>query len=171
VTDGAIDVHPLREGELEAVCSHLPGRSRTQHLARLEEQRRGRFVYLIAWVDGVPAGHVGVGFPDDRRVVDLCEWGDRALVSDLWVEPAFRGRGAGRALMLELEFACGRAGVRGIGLDSGLDEGYAAARDLYRSLGYFDEGGTFITSSALPADAGLPYFVEFLTIWTKSLPG
>jgi GNAT superfamily N-acetyltransferase len=170
VRDAPVDVHPLREGEFQAVCSHLSARSRTQHLARLEEQRRGRFVYLIAWIDGVPAGHVGVGFPDDRRVIDLCEWGDRALVSDLWVEPAFRRRGAGRALMLELEKECRRAGFNGIGLDSGLDDAYAAARDLYRSLGYSDRGGTFITSSSLPADAGLPYFVEVLTIWTKTLP-
>jgi GNAT superfamily N-acetyltransferase len=170
VTQAGIDVHPLRSDELEAVCSHLSGRSRTQHLTRFEEQRGGRFVYLIAWIDGVPAGHVGVGFPDDRRAVDLCEWGDRALVSDLWVEPAFRGRGAGRALMLALERECRRADVRGIGLDSGLDDGYAAARELYQSLGYSNRGGTFITSSSLPADAGLPYFVEVLTIWTKSLP-
>jgi GNAT superfamily N-acetyltransferase len=170
VTDGDIDVRPLREGEFEAVCSHLPGRSRTQHRTRFEDQRHGRFVYLIAWIDGVPVGHVGVGFPDDRRVIDVCEWGDRALVSDLWVEPQFRGRGAGRALMEELERECRRAEVRGIGLDTGLDEGYAAARELYRSLGYVDHAGVFITSSALPPDAGLPYFVETLTIWTKALP-
>ena len=170
MTHAAIDVHALREEELEAVCSHLSARSRTQHITRFEEQRGGRFVYLIAWIAGVPTGHVGVGFPDDRRVIDLCEWGNRALVSDLWVEPAFRGRGAGRALMVELEQQCRGAGVRGIGLDTGLDDGYAGARELYRSLGYSDHGGTFITSSALPADAGLPFFIEVLTIWTKALP-
>jgi ribosomal protein S18 acetylase RimI-like enzyme len=169
VTEGGVDVHPLREEEFEAVCSHLPGRSRAHHRSRLDEQHAGRFVYLIAWIDGVPAGHVGIGFPDDRRVADRCEWGDRALVSDLWVEPAFRGRGAGRALMVELERRCREAGVEEIGLDSGVHDGYAAARNLYRSLGYTDRGGAFVSSETMPPGAGLPYFIEILTIWTKSL--
>ena len=166
---GDVDVHPLREEEFEAVCSHLPGRLRTHHRSRLDEQRTGRYVYLIAWIDGVPVGHVGVGFPNDRRVVDRCEWGDRALVSDLWVESAFSGHGAGRALMVELERRCREIGVHGIGLDSGVSDGYAAARNLYRSLGYADDGRAFIAGEALPAGAALPYFIEILTMWTKSL--
>jgi GNAT superfamily N-acetyltransferase len=169
VNQGDVDVHPLREEEFEAVCSHLPGRVRAHHRSRLDEQRTGRYVYLIAWINGVPAGHVGVWFPNDRRVVDRCEWRDRALVSDLWVEPGFRDRGAGRALMVVLERRCREAGVAGIGLDSGLSDGYAAARNLYRSLGYTDHGGAFIGSEALPGGAALPYFIEILTTWTKSL--
>ena len=165
-----IDIHPLEDEEFEAVCSHLPGRSRTQHEHRMAHQKAGRSFYLIAWVDGVPAGHVGILFPDHRQIEDRCEWGDVGIVSDLWVEPAFRGRGAGRALMQALEREAVRADLPGIGLDTGLHEGYDAARALYRSLGYVDKGGVFIQSAALPADSVLPSFFEILTIWMKPLP-
>ncbi len=162
-----IDIHALRADELEAVCSHLPARSRTIHVARLEQQRRESFAYLVAWLEGVAVGHVGIGFPDGRRADELCERRGRALVIDLWVEQAIRRRGVGRALMMAVEVECRRERVRGIGLDSGLDEGYAAARELYRALGYSDGGGVFIESAAMPPDAAVPAYLGVCTIWTK----
>jgi GNAT superfamily N-acetyltransferase len=164
-----VDVHALELHEVERVVEQLPNRSRTQHGRRLDAQRNGTYRYLIAWVDGVAVGHVGVGFPDDARIDELIEWRGLALVDDLYVEPVARRRGIGRALMEALEAEVRSAGAPGIGLATGLDEGYAAARALYRDLGYREVTGPFVASARMPADATTPVFVEILTIWTKTL--
>jgi GNAT superfamily N-acetyltransferase len=80
---------------------------------------------LIKWP--VVAGAQGVR---DNRAL-RCGW-----VEDLAVEPKRRRVGVGRALMEHLEdLARGRGLTRG-GPRAGVDEGYAAARRLYESLGY-----------------------------------
>ncbi len=165
--DADVDVHPLELHEVERVVAHLPDRSRTQHERRLDAQRNGRYRYLIAWVDGVAVGHVGVGFPDDARIDELIEWRGLGLVDDLYVRPPARGRGIGRALMEVLEAEARSAGVRGVGLETGIDDGYAAARGLYRTLGFEEVAGPFVASARMPADAAFPVFIEILTIWIK----
>jgi GNAT superfamily N-acetyltransferase len=88
-------------------------------------------------------------------------------VDDLYVDPSSRGRGIGRALMEALELEARSAGVPGIGLDTGLDEGFAAARSLYEAMGYEQVSGPFVASARMPADADLAVFIEILTIWIK----
>ena len=99
----------------------------------------------------------------------MIEWRGRALVDDLYVDPAHRRRGIGRALMKRLEEEAHSAGMTGIGLDTGLDDGYAAARALYAGLGYERESGPYIVSARMPPDARPPIFLEILAIWTKRL--
>jgi GNAT superfamily N-acetyltransferase len=151
------------------VCAQLPLRSRSQHARRLEAQIDGTYRYLIAWVGGRAIGHVGVGFPDDRRIDEVIEWRGRALVDDLYVDPAHRRRGIGRALMTRLEHEALAAGLREVGLDTGLDDGYAPARALYADLGYERIGDPYIVSARMPPDARPSIFLEILAIWTKRL--
>jgi predicted N-acetyltransferase YhbS len=54
------------------------------------------------------------------------------LIKVLWVAPAHRGEGHGRALMAEAEAEAGRRGCHGVWLDSSMPD--AAA--FYRRLGY-----------------------------------
>ena len=162
----AIDVHQLRGDELDAVIQGLTGRPAQTHRRRAELQTRGNYRYLIAWIDGVPVGHVGVGLVDDRRVEDVCEWRGFALVSDLAVDEPFRRRGAGRALMASLEQHARDAGMPGVGLDTGIDDSFAAARELYRSMGYRDVGKVFLAGWSDPHVPGL-HFVDPLTQWFK----
>ena len=56
-----VDVHQLRPDELDAVIDALTDRPAETHRRRAELQTWGRFRYLIAWIDGVPVGHVGLG--------------------------------------------------------------------------------------------------------------
>ena len=165
------DVHELRRDELAAVAEVLTNRSSRLHRDRLERQERGVFTYLIAWVGDRPAGHVGIDWPDDRQPERIIEWGsERAIVHDLEVARAHRDRGVGRALMLELEDRVRARGLTEIGLGTGLDEGYAAARHLYGSLGYAQgPGTTCIESSRSPWDPPAAAYVEIVTGWFKSL--
>jgi GNAT superfamily N-acetyltransferase len=161
-----IDVHQLGPDELEVVIDSLTDRPAATHRERAELQTRGRFRYLIAWVDGVPVGHVGLGLVDDRQIEDVCEWRGFALVSDLEVMGGHRRLGAGRALMEALEAEALVAGMPGVALETGTDASFATARALYRSMGYVEQGEVFLGGWSDPHMPGR-HFVDPLTQWFK----
>ena len=110
-------------------------------------------MYLIAWDGTVRVGHVGISWPDDRRPERDMEWGTRPIVHHLEVVPARRNEGIGRALMLELEEQVRERGLADIGLRTGIDDYHAAARRLYRSLGYVELPRTLhLWSEPMPSD-------------------
>jgi GNAT superfamily N-acetyltransferase len=163
-----LEIRPLAEHELDAVSAGLTSRPRSTHERRIGFQEQGGFIYLIAWLDGVAVGHVGFGFADGRDVEGLCEFRGYSLVSDLLVEPDHRGKGVGRALMQALEDLAREAGERGVALDTGVDDSFTAARALYRSMGYRDQGGVFLGGWSDPEQPDV-HFVDPLTIWIKEL--
>jgi GNAT superfamily N-acetyltransferase len=163
-----IDVHVLRRDELQVVSRFLTHRSQAHHRDRLAKQDRGTFAYLIAWRGTEPVGHVGIDWPDDRRAERCVESGNRAIVRDLKVVPARRNEGIGRVLMLDLERRVRERGLAEIGLSTGVDEGYAAARHLYRALGYVEVPDTLhIESLRLPSDQTTSIYLEIVSDWTK----
>lgn len=85
----------------------------------------GRAVGFL--ITGIEA-RTGTYVPKDARLV-----GD---LSDLWVEPAFRGRGIARALIATAEARLRAAGIRRAEISA--LPGNAAALGLYRRLGYAD---------------------------------
>ena len=161
-----IEVRPLQEGDLPAVAAAISSRAPEQHRRRLHAQGNGGPLYLIAWLDGVPVGFVGLGIHPDRSTDEMVEARGLALVSDLHVEGPYRRRGAARALMLELERRALAAGMPGVVLDTGTDEYFAAARALYRSLGYLERGGVYLGGWSDPDHPGVHY-VDPLTTWIK----
>jgi GNAT superfamily N-acetyltransferase len=166
----AIDIHPLRADELARVCERLPHRSPLQHRTRFERQSRELFTYLIAWEAGTPVGHVGIDWPAERELIVEPEDRGHPTVHDLLVLPAHRGRGIGRALMLELERCVRERKMPILRLDTGLDDGYAAARKLYGSLGFAEVPGSLhIESSRFPGDRTSSFSLEILTIWEKQI--
>lgn len=85
-------------------------------------------VLLVAFIDEVPVGCGGV-----RMLTPV-----RGEIKHLWMRPAARGSGAGRALLGELERRAAELGATEIVLDT--NERLAAAQSLYRSSGYVDVG-------------------------------
>jgi ribosomal protein S18 acetylase RimI-like enzyme len=83
-------------------------------------------LFLVAQSDGVPIGCGGV-----RMLAP-----DRGEIKHLWVRPAARGSGLGRALLGELERRAAGFGAAEIVLDT--NERLEAAQALYRSSGYVD---------------------------------
>jgi ribosomal protein S18 acetylase RimI-like enzyme len=162
-----VDIHPLRPDELTAVSDGLARRPPERHRSRLERQARG--VFTSHRVGGwAPVGHVGIDWPDDREPESMFERHGQPTVHDPEVLPESRGRGIGRALMLELERTVRERGMDAIRLGTGLDEGYAAARKLYRSLGFVQvPGSLYIESSILPGHRDQGIYIEILTDWVK----
>lgn len=83
-------------------------------------------LFLIAELNGAAIGCGGI------RMLSP----DRGEVKHLWVRPAARGTGLGRALLRELERRAAELGATEIVLDT--NERLEAAQSLYRSSGYTD---------------------------------
>jgi GNAT superfamily N-acetyltransferase len=163
-----IEVRPLREDELPTVAVALPSRPEATHRRRLRRQAYGGFTYLIGWVDGIPSGFVGMGAPEGRDVDDLLEFRGDPYVHDLFVNEAHRRRGLARAMMLDVERRARLDGAHGIGLTTGTDDSFVAARALYLALGYRIVGGEFLGGWSDPERPGV-HFVDPLTRWVKVL--
>jgi len=109
--------------------SHYPldsGWAAAAFSALLGDDSRG-----AAWLvseDGVPAGYVvlTVRFSMEYGGLD-------AFIDDLYVRPAHRRRGVGRAALDALFAECRRRGVLAVHVEVGRDN--AAAKSLYRGYG------------------------------------
>jgi len=137
--------------QLDAICVGLPERPRPLHSQRIMQQDQGHSLYLFAWVDDRPVGHVIVKWPPWPERPGTVEWQARyscCFIEDLWVQSETRNQGIGRALMGAAESCCVVQDTPKVGLNVGLDEGYQAALHIYYSTGYKDLGhGLFIESS------------------------
>lgn len=102
-----------------------------------------------------PVGHAVVEWPESRSASEFArrEW--CVEVRDVFVAPRRRRMGVATELMEAAEAAAAAYGVPKVGLMTGLDDDYAAARELYARLGYEDIGrGPFISSAALVGEEG-----------------
>ena len=132
-----VQIRPLSEDEvgfLEQCSRRPPG----MHRDRLARQQEGKVVYLVAWHEGRPVGHV------------LLEWAGTASepmashlkrcpeLSDLFVVPEYLSRGIGAQLMEAVESLVRRQGYSQVGLGVAIDN--PRARSLYERRGYGDSG-------------------------------
>jgi ribosomal protein S18 acetylase RimI-like enzyme len=138
-----VDIRPLAAAELEAVeraLARYPGK----HRERLEGQRRGECVYLIAWEGDEPVGHLNLRIRG-RKLPDRARRLHAAQVEDLRVARAHRRRGVATELLQRAAGEAAALGFRAVGL--GVDIGNAPARRLYHQEGYEETGlGQFLVS-------------------------
>ncbi|MEJ5314217.1 GNAT family N-acetyltransferase [Anaerolinea thermophila] len=138
MTDGIL-IRPVQTGDLPRLERLFPQGGADKHARRLLRQQNGTAVYLIAFLEEMPVGHV------------LLKWDgaqDEAVVShrtvpcpdleDLFVREGFRQRGIGTGLLRYAEQMAQRRGFPYIGLAVGLKN--ASARRLYERLGYRHAG-------------------------------
>lgn len=120
--------------ELAAVQAVLPSQ---HHEKRYGVQLAGQGLYLVALLDGRPAGHVLLRWRSTNETLRL--WGiSEPYVEALAVVPALWSRGIGTALMQSAESEALQRGHQRIGLAVGLEN--TRARALYEGLGYRDAG-------------------------------
>jgi ribosomal protein S18 acetylase RimI-like enzyme len=138
-----VEIRPLAAGELPLVersLARYPGK----HRERLEGQRRGECVYLIAWDGDQPVGHLNLRVRG-RKLPDRARRLRAAQIEDLRVATAHRRRGVASELMRRAEEEAAGRGFRTLGL--GVDIDNVPARRLYRRDGYQESGlGRFVVS-------------------------
>jgi len=136
-----VDLRPLREDEVPAFRE----RHRSEYHAQLVD-----WAGLSAGLAerktaedtaSLPSGSELLALEEEGRVVGTAlvarreYYGEpRLFLYDLWVEPAERGRGLGRAAMRALEAEARSRGL--LALELNVWGGNAVARSLYRSEGY-----------------------------------
>jgi ribosomal protein S18 acetylase RimI-like enzyme len=139
----AVEIRPLAAGELSLVERRLP-RYPGKHYERLEAQRRGECVYLIAWAGDEPVGHLNLRLRG-RKLSDRARRVGAAQIEDLSVTTERRRRGVGTQLMRRAEAEGTARGFRALGL--GVDVRNRPARALYAQEGYEESGfGEFVVS-------------------------
>jgi ribosomal protein S18 acetylase RimI-like enzyme len=125
--DLAALVELMQEFYGEAGFPLSPDRARAAFLPLLAPGQLGQ-VWLAEY-DGQVAGHL---------VLTFCysmEYGGRsAFVDDLFVRPALRNRGVGRALVAHARKVCEEFGVRAMHLEVARANGPAQA--IYRAVGF-----------------------------------
>lgn len=137
-----IDIRPLRKVELELLDQMnrgwAKGRPQALHVERLERQQRGEAVYLFAWRQERPVGHVLLVFAGPSKEPMRSALRNCAHISDLFVVPNCWSLGIGSRLMDEAEALAARHGAIQVGLDVAIDNDRAIA--LYERRGYVDLG-------------------------------
>ena len=95
----------------------------------LADERLG-YVWFIQ-ANSKDVGYVVVTLCHSMTFGGLC-----AIVDDLYIQPAFRGAGLGKAAMSEVRSFCADCGVRAIHVETGRDN--AAALAVYRRAGFVE---------------------------------
>jgi ribosomal protein S18 acetylase RimI-like enzyme len=139
------------------------------HRERFAVQAEGGGVYLAAWQNGLPVGHVLLRFVNPHRAaVERC--GDGAYVEALDVRPEHRRRGFALALMRAAEARALANDAAHVGLSVGVDN--APARALYRKLGYrsTEVPDHYVSWTYQRPDTGAPMQEgEVCSFWAKPL--
>lgn len=139
VTHGtAVTVRPIDEEDLDLVSSNVASGIPEKHRARLAMQQRGEAVYLIAWHQGLPVGHLLLKWTGPPHEPMASSLRDCPHIEDLFVNRDRRSRGIGSQLLHAAEDQARSRGCTCIGLGVGI--GNRRARSLYERRGYRDSG-------------------------------
>jgi diamine N-acetyltransferase len=111
-------------------------RARAALVRLLDDASLGR-VFLVE-EDGGPAGYVVLAFG-----YSLEFHGRDAFVDELFLRPAFRGRGLGREFLRFVEEQCRQFGVTALHLE--VERKNKAAQEFYRRLGFQDHDRYLMT--------------------------
>jgi GNAT superfamily N-acetyltransferase len=134
-----VQISECRPQDLDVLGAAMPSVSPRAHYLRFERQLAGQSTILIAWVDGVPAGHAEVRW-DGNDVGDPFPHCPQVNAMEVW-PPERRSQGIGTALIAAAER---RALARGLGqLGLGVADTNRRAADLYLRLGFRETGCRF----------------------------
>lgn len=124
---------------MELLEQYLPTGSMPEtHRVRLRWQQEGQGVYLLAWQDDRPAGHLFLHFQRPLEHASLWSLPESAYVEALATSIDRQRQGIATALMWNAEDFARQHGAQNIGLSVGVDN--IPAQALYRKLGYQPSG-------------------------------
>lgn len=130
-----VPVRPLQEADIPAVAAEALAAWRKAIAPLLPLAARGRVKPgTFEWLLRAEQHEVLVALLDDRPAgLVACRIGEDHI-TDLWVGPAFEGRGAGRALLSAMETRIRRRGFRAASIE--VLAGNQRALQLYLHEGY-----------------------------------
>jgi GNAT superfamily N-acetyltransferase len=142
----AVEIRPFSRDDLDALQQHLASR---HHPVRAAAHESGAATFLVAWLEGMPAGYLLLKWTGaDERVVHRLI-GDCPELNGITVAPALQSHGIGTQLIRKAETLVRARGIARVGLAVGLAN--SRARSLYERLGYSSwDHGSFEVSWEAP---------------------
>lgn len=146
-----VKIRPIAADEVAILEEHIAfdWAAPRKHIDRYMGQENGEAVYLVAWKDELPVGHLLLkwqGTADEPMASDIEDCPD---IEDLFVSPDYRSNGIGTRLLECAERTAVERGHALIGLAVGVDN--PRARSLYERLEYrstgtrrYETGGVYI---------------------------
>ncbi|MFA5176192.1 MAG: GNAT family N-acetyltransferase [Candidatus Nanoarchaeia archaeon] len=135
-----IIIKKAQEKDLKLLERYLPAENIPNfHKDKISEQKDGNSVWLIAWKDDIPVGHIQLRFNgiQDKKINNLIK--NCAHIESLGVKEEFRKQGIGTKLIQEAEQLTKKKKMNRIGMAVGSEDN-PEARKLYETLGYKDAG-------------------------------
>ncbi len=132
-----VEIRECREEDVEVLGKTIP---RPEfHVNRFQSQEKGDSIYLIAWNEDVPVGHLNLKLngSDEEYVKDRLGFLPELNAIGTY-PPEMRSKGIGRMLIAEAERICREKGFEKVGL--AVDVSNFRAKELYEKLGYKDSG-------------------------------
>jgi ribosomal protein S18 acetylase RimI-like enzyme len=134
--DITLSIRSIAADDIPLIEECMPRRMPDTHRERLGRQEQGEALYLIAWIDDRPVGHLFLKWDGSSASPDaFVPW---PTLSDISVHPDLRSRGIGSQLMKHAERLVAQRGHRQVGLSVALDN--PRARALYERMGYRNSG-------------------------------
>ncbi len=132
-------IRPVQTGDLPLLERLFPQGGADKHARRLIRQQNGTAIYLIAFLEDKPAGHVLLKWDGAQdEAVAAHRTAPCPDLEDLFVREELRRRGVGTQILRHAEQLAQQRGFARIGLAVGLEN--PSARRLYERLGYRQAG-------------------------------
>ncbi len=131
-------IRPLALEEIRLLEARMPRQMPGVHRERWESQEQGTAVYLIAWQDDAPVGHLVIHWAGSVDEPVASASSGCPNLSDIAVHPDWPSRGIGSQLMAAAERLVAQRGYQRVGLSVALDN--VRARSLYERRGYGEAG-------------------------------
>ncbi len=132
-----VKIRPIKKQNLEILYKEMfDSAVPWLHGKNLAEQIKGNSVWLIAWQDKLPVGHIQITFKNSevkkiRKQIKRCPH-----LSTLYVNSKFRRKGIAKKIMKYAEKLVKKKGYKRVGLSVEKDNKFL--NNLYEKLGYKD---------------------------------
>jgi len=137
------------------------------HAHHYAAQQRGEATYLVAWVDGEPAGSGVISWTGCHDGSVRRAMPDAVEIHNLGVRPEQRGRGIGTSIVAAAERLALARGVTRVAI--GVSDDNSAAARLYERLGYHDSGLRSTAEYTYTDATGTHHAVERNILLVKTL--
>jgi ribosomal protein S18 acetylase RimI-like enzyme len=129
----AIEIRPLRDGDLDGLEWDSEQAIQADYVRKRVAEQGDDVVFLLALANGRPVGKLGLDFGRKAAegIVHLWAFG---------VLPSLQRLGIGTAMMRAAESLIGASPRGATVVEVGVDEWNHDAAELYRRLGYRDDG-------------------------------
>jgi GNAT superfamily N-acetyltransferase len=150
-----LQIKPAKKEDLELLNTFLPKKIVAFHADKIQEQERGKSLWLIAWLDNIPIGHVQLKLSGSEKMQVREYTQDTPEIDAFYIVPGQRDKGFGTEIVEYVEKLVKEKGYLKLGLS--VDIKNLKASKLYEKLGFkywplgdFDNSWEYTNQEGVP---------------------